>query len=545
MNKELTYAGQIVDVVNGRIYPGEILVENGKIKEIQEVARAPKNYIAPGLVDAHIHIESSMITPSAFASAAAVHGTVATVSDPHEIANVCGMQGVDYMIADSRATPFYFNFGAPSCVPATQFESSGAVLDSNAVAMLLARPEIKYLSEMMNFPGVLNNDPEVLAKLAAAALANKPVDGHAPGLRGADAIRYAEAGISTDHECTMLDEAVDKVLAGMKIIIREGSAAKNFDALCELINLYPDRVMWCSDDKHPDDLIKSHIDALIRRAVGNNSNFIDVIRAATLNPVMHYKLENGLLRKGDSADFVFFEHPESFHVTHTYIKGELVAQNGKALKEYSSPIAPINNFNCEPIREDDIKVEAHGNRIRVIDVQDGQLATGEYIADATVVNGYVVSDIDKDVLKLVVVNRYAPSKPAVAFVKNMHLKIGALASSIMHDSHNIIAVGVDDMHIAEAINMIINSKGGIAVSNSSVKINMPLEVGGLMSTSDAHSTATSYETLHREAVLAGCRVDSPFMTLSFLGLLVIPSLKLSDKGLFDGNKFEFTNLFVD
>lgn len=545
MNKELTYAGQIVDVVNGRIYPGEILVENGKIKEIQEVARAPKNYIAPGLVDAHIHIESSMITPSAFASATAVHGTVATVSDPHEIANVCGMQGVDYMIADSRATPFYFNFGAPSCVPATQFESSGAVLDSNAVAMLLARPEIKYLSEMMNFPGVLNNDPEVLAKLAAAALANKPVDGHAPGLRGADAIRYAEAGISTDHECTMLDEAVDKVLAGMKIIIREGSAAKNFDALCELINLYPDRVMWCSDDKHPDDLIKSHIDALIRRAVGNNSNFIDVIRAATLNPVMHYKLENGLLRKGDSADFVFFEHPESFHVTHTYIKGELVAQNGKALKEYSSPIAPINNFNCEPIREDDIKVEAHGNRIRVIDVQDGQLVTGEYIADATVVNGYVVSDIDKDVLKLVVVNRYAPSKPAVAFVKNMHLKIGALASSIMHDSHNIIAVGVDDMHIAEAINMIINSKGGIAVSNSSVKINMPLEVGGLMSTSDAHSTATSYETLHREAVLAGCRVDSPFMTLSFLGLLVIPSLKLSDKGLFDGNKFEFTNLFVD
>ncbi|MDZ4838742.1 MAG: adenine deaminase [Bacteroidota bacterium] len=536
--------GQFADVVQGRIYPAEIWMKEGKVVAIQELATAPHQLIMPGLVDAHIHIESSMMTPASFARIAVQHGTVATVSDPHEIANVCGIEGVNYMIDSGKKVPFYFNFGAPSCVPATAFESAGAVIDSFQVDQLLAREEILYLSEMMNYPAVVCNDAEVMAKIGSAIKHNKPIDGHAPGLRGENLEKYVASGISTDHECVSLDEALEKISLGMKILIREGSAAKNYDALAELLNMYPEQVMFCSDDKHPNELVNAHIDELVRRSISHRFNVMNVLRAATLNPVNHYKLKNGLMQVGDFANYIIAEHIEEFRINKTFINGQCVYENNQSLIEVIDE-QPINKFNCKPITVEDIQVQAQGRRIKVIEVLDGQLITRELIADATIQNGYVVSDIEKDILKLVVVNRYNPAKPAVAFVRNMDLKKGAIASSIAHDSHNIIAVGVDDGYIVEAINNLIQVQGGISTNSSTERKVMPLAVAGLMQSGDGHKIAREYEEMHDAALSNGSKLTAPFMTLSFLALLVIPQLKLSDKGLFDGNKFDFTDLFVD
>ena len=536
------FSGQIADVVAGSIFKGEIFVKEGRIVDIRETAKADRHFIVPGLVDAHIHIESSMLVPSEFARLAVVHGTVATISDPHEIANVVGVRGVDYMLDNAEKVPFYFNFGAPSCVPATTFETSGAHLGPAEIDELLSRPRIKYLSEMMNYPGVLNKDPEVMEKIKIAQKYGKPVDGHAPGLRGDDAKRYIEAGISTDHECFTYEEGLEKVKLGMKILIREGSAAKNFDALIELLGQYPEMVMFCSDDKHPDSLVKNHIDEFIRRAVKYDFKLMDALRAATLNPVKHYKLENGLLQRGDYADFIVVDNPEDFEINQTWVRGQKVAENGKTLLEKTHSEI-INQFSCGFVSPEDLVVQARGRYMKVIEVIDGQLITSHSIVEASIENNEVCTDTERDILKLVVVNRYKNVPPAVAFVRNFNIKQGAIASTVAHDSHNIIAVGVDDTSIKRAIDLLVQNRGGLSLVNDSEHVVLPLPVGGLMSVEDGYEIASEYTRMDDTVKNMGCTLISPYMSLSFLALLVIPELKLSDNGLFDGKNFRFVDLF--
>ena len=542
-----TITGHLVDLFQRRIYPAEIIVDNGTITSIAEVAIAPEQYILPGFVDAHIHIESSMLVPTAFAKAAVVHGTVATVSDPHEIANVCGMEGVQYMIDNSKLSPFKFFFGAPSCVPATIFETAGATLNAADVEQLLNNKDIWYLSEMMNYPGVLYKDPEVMAKIAAAHKAGKPVDGHAPGLRGETAIAYASAGITTDHECFTLDEALDKVEADMHILIREGSAAKNYEALHELLKLHPERVMFCSDDKHPDELLLNHINRTVKRSLAKGYDLYDVLRAACVHPVQHYKLPVGMLRVNDPADFIVVNNLTDWQIEQTYIAGALVADKGKSLLP-DVAVTPINNFKALPKTESQflIKASSASPAIRVIEAMEGQLVTNEIIMKAKVQDGNIVSDTANDVLKLAVVNRYTPDAPiAVAFIKNFGLQYGAIASTVGHDCHNIIVVGVDDASMCAAVNALVRSKGGISVAKNKGEVtDMPLPVAGLMSLGTAEEVGAAYTKIDHAAKELGTKLPAPFMTLSFMALLVIPALKLSDKGLFDGGKFEFTSVEI-
>jgi adenine deaminase len=536
-------SGNLVDVHQQKIYPATVTVENGKIISIKESPHSPlttHHYLLPGFIDSHVHIESSMLVPSEFARLAVVHGTVATVSDPHEIANVCGMEGVEFMIENGKTVPFKFNFGAPSCVPATIFETAGASLDSKDVEKFLQRNEIKYLSEMMNFPGVLHEDEEVMKKIAAAHRLLKPVDGHAPGLRGEDAKKYIAAGITTDHECFTKEEALDKLQNGMKIIIREGSAAKNFEALIELLHDYPNQMMFCSDDKHPDSLVLGHINQLSARAVAKGIDVFKVLKAACINPILHYKLDVGLLEVGDHADFIVVKDLEKFEVVKTFINGELVAENGRSnIKTEKSGL--INNFSCnkKEISDFEVPLATSQTPLPVIEALDGQLITNKLFADPLIINNTIISNPDKDILKIVVVNRYKDAPVAKAFIKNFGLKEGALASSVAHDSHNIVAVGVDDESICKAVNLVIKHKGGVSFCDDDLEMIVPLPVAGLMSNEDGYKIAEQYSLIDKAVKDAGSTLGSPFMTLSFMALLVIPHLKLSDLGLFDGDKFEF------
>ncbi|PKP31347.1 MAG: adenine deaminase [Bacteroidetes bacterium HGW-Bacteroidetes-16] len=544
-NHRYSLSGQIIDLHNQKIFPGTVHVENGKIKNIVPGKVAGDQYILPGLIDAHIHIESSMLIPSEFAKIAVVHGTVATVSDPHEIANVLGIYGIKYMIANGKRVPFKFYFGASACVPATPFETAGFQFKAKEIEELLGMEEIKYLSEMMNFPGVINRDAWEMEKIAIAQRHNKPVDGHAPGVKGDAAKQYASAGVTTDHECFTMEEALDKIHCGMKIQIREGSAAKNFEALVDLLKDYPDKVLFCSDDKHPDDLVRGHINQMVVRAIHKGYDPITVLRSAILNPIKHYGLEVGTMQIGDPADMIVVDNLEDFNVLQTYINGQLVADKGKSLIDSVFEDQP-NNFNAEPILAKDLRVLPKGNKLRVIEAYDGQLITGAIFANPKVVDNNVVSDTERDLLKMVVLNRYErKAKPAIAFIKNFNLKEGAIASSVAHDSHNIVAVGTSDEYIARAINQVIAEKGGVTVVNKRVENTLPLPVAGLMSTCDGYKVAHHYYQIDLEAHKMGSTLRAPFMTLSFMALLVIPELKLSDKGLFDGKSFAFTDLFVN
>jgi adenine deaminase len=492
-------------------------------------------------VDAHIHIESSMLVPSEFAKIAVVHGTVATVSDPHEIANVLGVKGVGFMIENGKKVPLKFNFGAPSCVPATSFESAGAIINSDDIKNMMSNPDIKYLAEMMNYPGVLFDDEEVLKKIQHAKDNNKPIDGHAPGLRGDDVTKYISAGISTDHECFTYDEALEKLQKGMKIIIREGSAAKNFEALIDLLPAHFENMMFCSDDKHPDDLLVGHINQLCERAIAKGMNVFDVLQVACINPVNHYKLDVGLLNIGDDADFIVLEDLERFNVLETYINGELVAKNGESFVK-SVGFKVLNNFDTDFKKVTDFEFKSLAKKIRVIEALDGELVTNEITADSLIENGNLVSNIKNDVLKMTVVNRYKNAEPSIAFIKNFGLKEGAIASSVGHDSHNIIAVGVSDEMICKAVNLLIENKGGVcAVTLSEEKI-VSLPVAGIMSDKSAVEIGKAYAELDKMAKEMGSTLRAPYMSLSFMALLVIPSLKLSDKGLFNGDSFQFTSL---
>ncbi|MFD2248330.1 adenine deaminase [Pontibacter ruber] len=539
MQRDFTVSGQIVDLHQEEIYPGTVHVTNGRISKIVREATAPEHYILPGFVDAHVHVESSMLVPSEFARLAVVHGTVATVSDPHEIGNVLGLKGVEYMVENGKKVPFKFYFGAPSCVPATPFETAGAEITAADIEQLFQRDDIVYLAEMMNWPGVLHRDPVVMEKIELARKYGKAVDGHAPGLRSEQARLYASAGITTDHECFTAEEALDKLAVGMKILIREGSAAKNFEALIGLLSEYPNEIMFCSDDKHPDNLVEGHINLLVKRALAKGHNLFHVLRAACLNPVQHYQLKVGLLREGDPADFILADNLQDFNILSTYINGEQVAANGKTNIKYT-PSEEVNNFNTEPKTPEQFAIPADSAfRIRVIEAFDGQLITHEAWATPKVENGRVVSDLAQDVLKITVVNRYENAEPAVAFIKNVGLQRGAIASSVGHDSHNIIAVGVDDESITRAVNLIIGAKGGVAAVDGADEQLLPLPVAGIMSADDGYAVAEAYAAIDQMSKRMGSKLASPFMTLSFMALLVIPSLKLSDKGLFNGDTFTF------
>ena len=536
--------GNIVDILNKRIFKGEVCLENGQISAIREVNHEVENYILPGFVDAHIHIESSMVVPSEFAKIAVVHGTVATVSDPHEIANVLGVQGVDFMIENGKKVPLKFNFGAPSCVPATSFESAGAVINADDIKLMMENPDINYLAEMMNYPGVLLDDEEVLQKIEHAKNNNKPIDGHAPGLRGDDVTKYIAAGISTDHECFRYDEALEKLQKGMKILIREGSAAKNFEALIDLLPEHYNNMMFCSDDKHPDDLLLGHINQLCERAVAKGIDVFKVLQAACVNPVKHYNLEVGLLQVGDPADFILVDNLKEFNVLETYINGELVAKNGKSFVK-SVPFEVLNNFNTDIKKVADFRLASSSKKIRVIEALDGELVTNQIAADSLIVDGNLVSNTATDVLKMTVVNRYKNETPSIAFIKNFGIKEGAIASSVGHDSHNIIAIGVSDEAICKAVNLIIENKGGVcAVTKTTEKV-VALPVAGIMSDQPAEIIGNAYAALDAMAKEMGSTLRAPYMSLSFMALLVIPSLKLSDKGLFDGNTFKFTSLEIE
>ena len=533
--------GNIVDILNKRIFKGEVCIENGRISAIKEVNHKVENYILPGFIDAHIHIESSMVVPSEFAKIALIHGTVATVSDPHEIANVLGVKGVDFMIENGKKVPLKFNFGAPSCVPATSFESAGAIINADDIQKMMANPDIKYLAEMMNYPGVLFDDKEVLQKIEHAKNNNKPIDGHAPGLRGDDVSKYIAAGISTDHECFTYEEALEKLQKGMKILIREGSAAKNFEALIDLLPEHYKNMMFCSDDKHPDDLLIGHINQLCERAVAKGIDVFKVLQVACVNPVHHYNLEVGLLQVGDEADFIVINNLEKFRVLETYIQGELVAKNGKSFVK-SVPFEILNNFESEKKKVTDFEFLSSTDKIRVIEALDGELVTNEILANALVADGKIVSNVEDDILKMTVVNRYQNTKPSIAFIKNFGIKNGAIASSVGHDSHNIIAIGTSDELICSAVNLLIQHKGGICALNDTIEKIVALPVAGIMSDQSAEIIGNAYAELDAMAKEMGSSLSAPFMTLSFMALLVIPSLKLSDQGLFDGNSFKFTSL---
>ena len=542
MNNSFTIGGQIVDLVNSRIFSGVVVVEDGKITKIEEQPVGNTQYIMPGFVDAHVHIESSMLVPSEFARLATCHGTVATVSDPHEIANVLGKEGVRYMVENGKKVPFKFFFGAPSCVPATAFETSGHVLNAADVEELLASDDIYYLSEMMNYPGVIFDDPDVMAKIAAAKRFGKPIDGHAPAVIGDDLRKYAGAGITTDHECYTTEEAMEKINLGMKILIREGSAAKNFEALIPLMATQPDKLMFCSDDKHPNELVEGHIDDLVRRAIALGYNVMDVLKAGSLNAVRHYNLNVGMLQRGDDADFIVVDDLHHPVAKQTYIKGVLVAENGVSNIHYKETETP-NIFKAEYIHVDDIFLPDTGKKNKVIECQDGQLITKSFIAEPKVENGGLVSDVENDILKIVVVNRYHLSRPAVAFIKGFGLRRGALASSVAHDSHNIVAVGVTDKDILHAVNLLIEHGGGVTAYCSTEMVAVPLPVAGLMSNEDGYEVAAAYQNADALAKRLGSTLYAPFMTLAFMALLVIPELKISDQGLFDVKKFSITSVY--
>ena len=544
MSTDFSVSANVVDIIHREVRPATIQVADGKIVSIEPCEDPVSTFILPGFIDSHVHVESSMLTPAMFARTAVVHGTVATVSDPHEIANVLGIEGVRYMLDNAEQTPLKIYFGAPSCVPATTFETAGAALSVDEVIELLDDPRILYLSEMMNFPGVLNCDPEVMAKIHAAQERSKPVDGHAPGLRGEAARAYIAAGITTDHECFAKEEALDKLQNGCLISIREGSAARNFDALHSLVQEYPDSCMFCSDDKHPDELLIGHINILVRRAVASGVDAMNALQAACINPITHYQLDVGQLREGDNADFIEVDDLTQFNVLRTWIDGAMVAEQGESRVPAVTPTI-VNHFDAQPRQPAEFAIPAVGDKIKVIEAIDGQLITNRLVETAKVEAGFAVADVERDILKIAVVNRYRPAAPKVAFIKNFGLSRGAIASSVAHDSHNIVAVGTNDQDLCEAVNLVIREQGGLSVADAKRVEVLPLPIAGLMATGTCEEVGAAYEKLDQLVKELGSTLRAPFMTLSFMALLVIPELKLSDLGLFDGKTFEFTPVFGD
>ena len=532
-----------VDIKNRVIFPALVVVENNKIESITKIDEKLNTFVLAGFIDSHIHIESSMLIPSEFAKVAVNHGTVATVSDPHEIANILGVSGVEFMLDNASKVNFNFNFGVSPCVPATPFETNGATLDSKTVKEMLKNPKLNHLAEVMAFPSVINNDDEIMAKINYAKELNIPIDGHAPMLSGDDLKNYIDAGITTDHEASSYDEGKEKLDLGMKILIREGSAAKNYEALSPLIKNYSDMLMFCSDDKHPNDLVKAHINDLVVRSVAKGYDIFDVLKIACINPKEHYNLDVGQLKVGDKADFIEVENLESFKVLKTVINGKVVSEFGKTKIE-SIQVESINNFHAKKTSIDDFRFERKTDTVEVIQVVDHELFTLEkkYHIET---DGIFNANLKEDILKIAVMNRYEEKKPALSFINGFNLKKGAIASCVAHDSHNIIAVGCSDDEMSKAVNILVESKGGIVVVDGEKTLHLPLEIGGIMSKKDAYEVASKYDEIDKYSKeILGSTLSAPFMTLSFMALLVISEIKLSDKGLFDGREFHFIDSCV-
>ncbi len=530
--------GNVVNPFTEEIYPAEINMQDGVIECVKQIEGNFNQYVLPGFIDAHIHIESSMLTPSRFAEAVVPHGTTSVVSDPHEIANVLGIDGIKYMIKDASLVPLNVFFTAPSCVPATPFETSGAVIGSNKIDELLKDDEIVALGEMMNFPGVLTGDSEVIAKIKAAKTYKKPVDGHAPLLTGNDLCKYIAAGISTDHECTIPGEVIEKRKLGMKVMLRQGSSAKN---LADLIGAGGDFIV--SDDKHPEDLLKGHIDLMLREAVELGEDPVEALKMVTINPAAHYNLDTGLIAPGRAADIVVVDDLRNFNVKEVYIGGNIAAREGKALFGFK-PLELESTFKINHKKAEDFEIlsSQKEEKVRVIDVVEGQLLTEESEATLQVANGKIESDVKNDILKIAVLERYGHNWMTNAFIHGFGLKKGAIASSVAHDSHNIIAVGTNPQNMADAVNRLVDNNGGLVAAVDGHYHSLRLPIGGLMSTESAEDVALKLEKLHHFLKSMGCKLASPFMTMSFLALLVIPKLKISDRGLFDVEKFDFVDV---
>lgn len=543
-DSEKKIKANLIDIENRNIYLAQMTLADSSIIQLEHVGPEDPTfpYISPGFIDAHVHIESSMLTPARFGEQALAWGTVATVSDPHEIANVLGMEGVRFMAENAALTPLKILFGAPSCVPATLFETAGAAMDAEDLKTLFDEGVVHYLAEVMNYPGVLAGDKDMMAKIKMANDLNKPIDGHAPGMRGENIPAYFGNGITTDHECYQYAEALEKAQYGVNIIIREGSAAKNYEELKPLIASHPAQVMFCSDDKHPDDLMQGHINQMVLRALRDGFDFFDVMQIACVNPVNHYHMPVGLCRVGDPADFIVIDNPKTMRVLQTWIDGQCVWPDPKKPTDVAPAVNSVNRFDRLPISADLLKLDIKSPSVGCVEVLDGELITLEKIISCRA--GFDGYDLEQDILKMAVLSRYDQSPPALACIHGFGLKSGAIASSIAHDSHNIIAVGTNDQDLHEAISLIIKNKGGIcAVSNGESRL-LPLEIAGLMSHKPCHEVAHAYQQLNKMTIQMGTSLKAPFMSLSFMALLVIPSLKLSDKGLFNGNSFTFTGAEV-
>lgn len=535
--------GNIVDIHTRQIYPAEIYISaEGKIEEILPNSKKYKNFICPGFVDAHVHIESSMLTPYEFAKMVIRKGTVAIVNDPHEIANVMGIDGIQFMIEDARKATIKIYFTVPSCVPATCFDAAGSILQAEEIEKLFKTYKFVALSEMMNVPGLLNEDKDVKRKLEAAKRENLPIDGHAPGLKGKSLQTYIEAGISTDHECTTLEEALEKLKLGMKILIRDGSAVRNFEALHPLIELYPEQLMFCVDDAHPDDILENgEIDKIVKKSLALGYDLFDVLKIASKNAIDHYRLPVGMLRKGDDADFLIVKDLKTFEVLSTYIRGRENYRKGNGSEETVENLDRHSSLNCFyhlPISERELQKRAEGI-LPVIKVEEGEIVTHKYEYIIQKIRENLASDISQDILKIAYINRYRNGKPQIAFIKGIGLKQGAFATTVAHDSHNILAVSVNDKDMKKVINAIIEAKGGLAVKDEKDVHILPLPIGGIMSKESAEVVAEQYRILNEELKRMGCKLSSPFMTLAFMSLLVVPDLKIGERGLFDYEKFNF------
>ena len=570
----MKFTAYILDVLTESIYPARITIEDGIFKEIDPIAVTEETRIdvdgllVPGFIDAHIHIESSMLTPQQFAKMAVRHGTTTAVCDPHEIANVSGIEGIEFMIDNASRVPFNFYFTAPSCVPATAFETSGATLDVEDIEYLLSKDEVVGLAEMMNFPGVINGDEEVLAKLRLARKYGKPIDGHAPLVTGRDLDKYIAQHIVTDHECSNFAEAMEKKQKGMKIMVRDGSSAKNMEALFDFseklnhlkkqdgFSIIPTEIIErrlhspifdfiVSDDKHPNDLIEGHLDNSIKKASKLGIDIIQAIEMVTVNPANHFNLDGGVIVTGAKADFVVIDNLHDFNVLETYVDGECVFDGENVLFDVEE-VEVENSVNaCEKTAEDfDVYFDGDECEVNVIECFNGELLTNKTTAKLKCRDGKVQSDIYQDVLKIAVVERYGSNSISNAFIKGFNLKKGAIASSVAHDSHNIIVVGYDSEMMARAVNTIIDNGGGFAVVSEDFEDSLSLPIAGLMSNEDAYVIAEKLNTLHKMVKALGCSLDAPFMTMAFMALLVIPSLKISDMGLFDGDNFEFVDVII-
>lgn len=578
---ERVIVANMVDVEFNDMYPAEIHIDDGIITDVIPIVTSNptdvdldfEGILLPGFIDSHIHIESSMLTPANFAKACVRHGTTSVIADDHEIANVLGLKGINFMIDNGHEVPFDFFYAAPSCVPATSFETSGAVIDSELVKMILKLNDVVSLGEIMNFPGVLAGDEEVFKKIEYAKKLNKPIDGHAPLLTGEDLKTYVNAGISTDHEASSFDEAIEKKKLGMKVMVREGSSAKNFN---DILNINDRKIFWAnnedtsdlshddfniliknpifdflvSDDKNPIDLEKGHLNLLIKRLINLDVFPIEAIKMVTINPAKHYNLNVGSISVGKRANFVLIDNFNDFNILKTFVGGECVYEDGKVL--FDAPVAELENtfeLSDKTPEDFDVKVDMENGtvRVRVIKVMDGSLITDQTIKELEVKDYIVQENVDRDILKLAVVNRYGGDTVANGFVKGFGIKGGAFASSVAHDSHNIIVVGTNTRDMAKAVNLVKENQGGLAVVSQKrdIKESLELPLAGLMCNDDVETVALKLKNLQNILKVLGCELKAPFMTMSFLALLVIPSLKLSDKGLFDSDAFEFVDLIVN